>query len=392
MRRRTSLVGSGLAFGILLMALMGVGGAGSSTPGPQTLYINNEARTGTANVQIIGLYGAVGSSNALLVNDHDQGYNANAQMPISTALSGKADVITGAFQTILPSSNVKDINIPKPLSNQFVAGSTIQTASLMNWAGVQTQVSLVETRAGKTPIVIDGNLVLGADGSISITSASGTTVFDQNNWNDAANPLQSVLSWSNNKFNLNLGSFADTIVVNGYNLNGSTGAESRGLDIRADLTYSGVGAFVVNVATGMEARGIQFEGEAKNGSGNGLGKAVNVLASQEGDGLAFLTNGRVYLNQEGGGSAHVPTVQGFLYAQGYVDNKGQPKGVDIIGGNLQGMAIGSQVYIASVNQTSGIVTDNITIGGSQQTLTIPPQVPGGRPVYTATLSNWREAR
>jgi hypothetical protein len=371
---------------------MGVGGAGSSTPGPDTLYIDNEARSGSPNVQIIGLYGAVGSSNALFINDHDQGYNANAQMPISSTIAGKADVITGAFQTMLPNGNVKDINIPKPVSNQFVAGSITQTASLMNWYGVQSQVNMVESRAGKSPIVIDGNLVLHADGSISITNASGTTVFDQNNWSDASNPLAYVLSWSGNKFTLNLGGSVDTIVVNGYNVNGSTAAESRGLDIRADLTYSGVGAFVVNVATGMEARGIQFEGEAKNGSGNGMSKAVNVLAGQDGDGLAFITNGRIYLNQEGGGAAHVPTVQGFLYAQGYIDGKGQPKGVDIVGGNFQGMAIGSQVYIKSVNQTSGIVTDNINISGNQQTLTIPPQVPGGRPVYPATISNWREAR
>lgn len=392
MRRRISFAGPGFVLVLLLAALMGVGGAGSSTPGPDTLYIDNEARSGSPNVQIIGLYGAVGSSNALFINDHDQGYNANAQMPISSTIAGKADVITGAFQTMLPNGNVKDINIPKPVSNQFVAGSITQTASLMNWYGVQSQVNMVESRAGKSPIVIDGNLVLHADGSISITNASGTTVFDQNNWSDASNPLAYVLSWSGNKFTLNLGGSVDTIVVNGYNVNGSTAAESRGLDIRADLTYSGVGAFVVNVATGMEARGIQFEGEAKNGSGNGMSKAVNVLAGQDGDGLAFITNGRIYLNQEGGGAAHVPTVQGFLYAQGYIDGKGQPKGVDIVGGNFQGMAIGSQVYIKSVNQTSGIVTDNINISGNQQTLTIPPQVPGGRPVYTATISNWREAR
>ena len=393
MRRRGFVVGSALVFVVMLAALLGVSGAvPPSTPGPDTLYVDNQKRSSTPNVQIIGLYGAVGSSNALLVNDHDQGYNANAQMPIYATLSGKADVITGAFQTILPNLNVKDINIPKPYTNQFVAGSITQTASLMNWYGVQSQVNMVETRAGKSPIVIDGNLTLHADGSITITNASGTTVFNQTNWNDPYNPLKDVLSWNNNQFNLNLGGSADTIVVNGYNINGSTAAESRGLDIRADLTYQGVGAFVVNVATGMEARGIQFEGEAKNGSGNGMGQAVNVLASQESDGLAFLTNGRIYLNQEGGGAAHVPTVQGFLYAQGYVDKNGQPKGVDIVGGNLQGMAIGSQVYISSVNQTSGIVTDSIQIGGKQQTLTIPPQVPGGRPVYSATISNWREAR
>jgi len=390
MKRRTWFTGSSLGLAVTLVILLGISGAvPPNTPGPQTLYIDNWARSSTPNVQIVGLYGAVGSGNVLLVNDQDQGYNANAQIPITAPSGEKAEVITGVYQTILPNNSVHDINIPRPLQTQYTAGSTTQTASLMDWTGVLAQVNLVDSRAGKTPLVVNGNLTLNADGSIAITNATATTVFNQNNWNDGANPLRDVLSWSNNRFNLNLGSSVDTIVVNGYNVPNSTAAESRGLDIRADLTYSGVGAFVVNVASGMEQRGIQFEGQAKNGSGAGTGTPVRVLAGQEADGLAFITNGRVYLNQEG---SYVPTVQGFLYAQGYRDNNGQPKGIDIVGGNLQGMAIGSRVYISSVDNASGIVTDRIMVGGTQTTMTIPPQVPGGRPVYTATVSNWREAR
>ncbi len=394
MRRQSLLAGPGFALVLLLVALMGVGGAGSSTPGPDTLYINNQQRSGTPNVQITGLFGAVGSSNVLLVNNHDQGYDANAQMPITTIAAGNAEVITGAFQTILPNGNVKDINIPAPLQNQFVGATATQTASLMNWAGVQNQTTLVETRAGKSPIVINGNLALNADGSITITNTSGSTRFDQNNWSDSSNPLRNVLSWSSNKFTLNLSS-ADTIIVNGYNYPG-TAAENVGLDIRANLSYQGVGAFVVNVASGMEQRGIQVEGQSKyvqaGGTVVGAGDSVQVLASNVADGLAFITNGRIYVNQEGTGSgAFVPTVQGFLYAQGYRDGNGQPNGIDIVGGNLQGMAIGSRVYIASVDSNSGVVTDNIVINGNQQkTLTIPPQVPGGRPVYTASITKWRE--
>ncbi len=360
----------------------------SSTPGPDTLYIDNSARSSTANVQIVGLYGGVGSGNVLLVNDHDEGYNANAQIPITAPSGEKADAITGAFQTILPTGSIKDINIPRPLQAQYVAGSTTQTASLMDWSGVLSQVSLVDSRAAKTPITVNGNLTLNADGSITITNASGTLRFDSTNWSSASNPLASVLTWDGTRFILNLGS-TDTIIVNGYNVSGSIAAESVGLDIRGPLTYEGVGAFVVNVATGMEQRGIQVEGQAKSSSGTGMGSPVSVLASNENDGLAFITNGRAYVNQEG---SFVPTVQGFLYAQGYRDGSGQPRGIDIVGGNLQGMAIGSRVYISSVDARSGIVTDRITISGAQTTLTIPPQVPGGRPVYTAAISNWRENR
>jgi hypothetical protein len=389
MKRRTWFTASSLGFAVSLVVLLGISGAvPPNTPGPQTLYIDNAARSSTPNVQVVGLYGAVGSGNVLLVNDHDQGYNANAQIPITAPSGEKAEVITGVFQTILPNGNVHDINIPRPVQNQFTAGSTTQTASLMDWGGVLNQVSLVNTRAGVTPVVVNGNLTLNADGSISITGASGTTTFNVQNWNDSSNPLRQVLSWDGSRFHLDLNS-TDTIIVNGYNVSGSTAAESRGLDIRANLTYEGVGAFVVNVATGMEQRGIQFEGQAKDGSGAGTGSSVSVLASQEGDGLAFVTNGRVYLNQE---ANFVPTVQGFLYAQGYRDGNGQPKGIDIVGGNLQGMAVGSRVYISSVNSSSGIVTDRIMINGAQTTMTIPPQMPGGRPVYTAAVSNWREAR
>ena len=371
------------------------GGSGApSTPGPDTLYVDNSARSSTANVQIVGLYGAVGSGNVLLVNDHDQGYNANAQIPITAPAGEKAEVITGAFQTILPTGQIKDINIPRPLQTQYVAGSTTQTASLMDWGGVLSQMTLVDSRAAKSPITVNGNLTLNADGSISITGASGTTRFiPGNNWNDQDNPLRHMLSWMDGQFHLNLKD-QGTIIVNGYN--GSTGAESRGLDIRANLTYEGVGALVVNVAPGMPNRGIQMEGQAKYvhaGAVVGTGSPVSVLASQEGDGLAFITNGRIYMNQEGTGTgAFVPTVQGFLYAQGYRDSSGQPQGIDIVGGNLQGMAIGSRVYIRSLDGSSGAVTDQITINGTQTTLTIPPQVPGGRPVYTATISNWRENR
>ena len=397
MKRNTFVTGSGLGVLGVVAVLWGVSGAGpAATSGPQSLFIDNAARSATPNVQIVGLYGAVGTGNVLLVNDHDQGYNANAQIPITAPAGEKAEVITGAFQTILPNGVVKDINIPRPVQSQYSAGSTTQTASLMNWDGVLSQVNMVETRAGKTPIVVDGNLILNAGGSISITNAAGTFRFTQENWNNEANPLRTVLSWDGQRFRLDL-SAHDTITVNGYNVVGSTAAESRGLDIRADLTYTGVGAFVVNVASGMENRGIQVEGQAKrigeDGTVVGAGSPVRVLASQEADGLAFITNGRVYLNQENtGGGAYVPTVQGFLYAQGYRGDGGQPRGIDIVGGNLQGMAVGSRVYIKSVDGSSGTVTDRITIGGVQSTLTIPPQVPGGRPVYTATVSNWREVR
>lgn len=397
MKRRRMLAGPGLVLPLMLAVLLGVSGAvPPSTPGPDTLTIDNSARSSTANVQIVGLYGAVGTGNVLLVNDHDQGYNANAQIPIVAPSGEKAGAITGAFQTILPNGAVKDINIPRPLQAQYVAGSTTQTASLMNWSGVLNQVAMVESRAGRTPVVIDGNLTLNADGSITITNASGTQRFDQTNWNSGSNPLAPVLTWDGSRFCLAFDS-TDSIIVNGYNVPGSTAAESRGLDIRADLTYSGIGAFVVNVAPGMEQRGIQVEGQAKsvlaNGTVVGTGSPVHVLAGQEGDGLAFVTNGRMYLNQEGTGSGtFVPTVQGFLYAQGYRDGSGQPRGIDIVGGNLQGMAIGSGVYIRSVDGNSGIVTDRITISGTQTTMTIPPQIPGGRPVYTATISNWRETR
>ena len=400
MTRRKLLARPSLVLMLMLAVLLGVSGAvPPSTPGPDTLYIDNSARSSTANVQIVGLYGAAGSGNVLLVNDHDQGYNANAQIPITVPAGEKAEVITGAFQTILPNGQIKDINIPRPLQGQYVAGSTTQTASLMNWSGVLSQVSLVDSRAAKSPISVNGNLTLNADGSITITSASGTTRFDQSNWSSELNPLRSILSWDDGRFRLSF-EHADTILVNGYNATGSLAdpAQGLGLDIRANLSYEGVGAFVVNVASGMEQRGIKVEGQAKyvqaNGSVVGTGTSVQVLASSENDGLAFITGGRVYVNQEGTGSgAFVPTVQGFLYAQGYRDSSsGQPRGIDIVGGNLQGMAIGSRVYIRSVDGSSGVVTDRITINGTQATLTIPPQVPGGRPVYTATISNWRENR
>ena len=236
MKRRKHFAGPGLVLTLMLAVLLGVSGAvPANTPGVATLYVDNVARSSTATVQVVGLYGAVGSSNVLLVNDHDQGYNANAQIPITAPAGEKAEVITGAFQTILPTGNLKDINIPKPLQGQYVAGSTTQTASLMGWSGVLSQTSLVDSRAGKTPIEINGNLTLNADGSISITNASGTQVFNQSNWNNASNPLASVLSWDGSKFNLNFAN-TDTIMVNGYNASGLTGAGSVGLDIRADLT------------------------------------------------------------------------------------------------------------------------------------------------------------
>ncbi len=397
MMRRRTFAGPGLVLPIVLAVLLGVSGAvPPSTPGPISLTVDNAARSSTPNVQVCGLYGGVGTGNAILVNNHDQGYNANAQVPITAPAGEKAEVITGAFQTVLPNGDVKDINIPRPVSAQYVAGSTTQTASLMSWDGALAQVAMVDSRAGKSPIVVDGNLTLNADGSITVTNASGTAKFDPNNgsWSSAANPLKDVLQFNNGKFQLELGQ-ADTIIVNGYDVGGSSAAESRGLDIRASLTYEGVGAFVVNVASGMEQRGIQVEGQAKDAQGVGTGSPVNVLASQQGDGLAFITNGRIYVNQEGTGSgAFVPTVQGFLYSQGYRDSNGQAHGVDLLGGNLQGMAIGSHVYVQRPDPdgSGGTATDCIMINGNQTTLTIPPQVPGGRPVYTASISNWRETR
>ncbi len=390
MNRRTVLTGPGLALIGTLVVLLGVSGAVlPATPGEVTLSIDNAARSSTPNVQITGLYGGVGTGNVLLTNDHDQGYNANAQMPITTS-SGRADVITGAFQTILPNGQIHDINIPKPLQGVFSAGTSTQTASLVSWNGALSQVAMADTRAGQSPIVVNGNLTLNADGSISITNASGTSGFSQNNWNNEANPLRDVLQWQGNNFRLDLRS-QGTIIVNGYNASGSA-AESRGLDIRANLTYGGVGGFVVNVAPGMENRGVWVEGQGKwldaNGSIVGAGSPVSVLASQEGDGLAFVTNGLISVSQEG---SFVPTVQGFLYAQGYQDaGSGQTRGIDILGGNLQGMAVGSRVNIKSLDGNSGIVTDRILVNGTQTTLKIPPQMPGGLPVYTATVSNWRE--
>src|SRR3972149_1207732 len=284
MKRRTFLTGPGLSFIGVLAVLLGVSRASApSTSEEVTLSIDNAARSSTPNVQITGLYGGTATGNVLLTNDHDQGYNANAQTPIA-ASGGTAEVTTGAFQTILPNGKTKDINI-NPTS-QFVAGSTSQTAALMSWGGVLEQVSDVNAQ-GATSIVVNGNLTLNANGTISITNSSGTTVFSQENWNSEANPLRNVLSWNGTGFRLDLGDNT-TITINGYNSEGS-GAESRGLDIRANLTYEGAGAFGGNVASGMENRGIWGEGESKHPTGGGgvvgRGGAVSILASREGDGL-----------------------------------------------------------------------------------------------------------
>ena len=392
MRYRMLLTGPGLGFIGTLAVLLGVSGAlPPATPGEVTLSIDNVARSATPNVQIVGLYGGTGTGNVLLVNDHDQGYNANAQIPIAAPAGEKAEVITGAFQTILPNGRIHDINIPRPLQGVYAGGSTTQPAALVSWDGALSQVATVDSRAGRSPIVVNGNLTLNADGSISITNASGTTRFTQENWASESNPLRGVLRWAEDRFRLQLED-QGTIVVNGYNVLGSAAAESRGLDIRASLTYEGVGAFVVNVAPGMENRGVSVEGEAKRveASGRVVGAAtsVSVLASRQGDGLAFVTNGLISVNQEG---SFVPTLQGFLYAQGYQDGgSGQTRGIDIVGGNLQGMAVASRVNIRSLDGNSGIVTDRIIVNGAQETLRIPPQMPGGQPVYTATVSNWRE--
>jgi hypothetical protein len=383
------LTGPGLALLGTLVVLLGVSGAvPQATTGEVTLSIDNAARSSTPNVQITGLYGGTGAGNVLLTNDHDQGYNANAQMPISST-SGTAESITGAYQTVLPNGQTRDINIPRSLQGVFVSGSTTQTASLTSWDGALSQVAMVDSRAGHSPIVVNGNLTLNANGSISITNASGTMWFGQDSWNDGENPLRDVLRWTGERFRLDLSTHG-TIMVNGYNSSGSA-AENRGLDIRANLTYEGVGAFVVNVAPGMENRGVWVEGEAKrvesNGTVVGAGSPVNVLASREGDGLAFVTNGLISVSQEG---SFVPTVQGFLYAQGYQQGGGATRGIDILGGNLEGMAVGSRVNISSLNGSSGIVTDRIIINGQQTTMSIPPQMPGGLPVYSATVSNWQE--
>ncbi len=391
MHPRTLVTGPGLALMATLAVLLGVSGAAPrSTLGEVTLSIDNTARSSIPNVQITGLYGGTGTGNVLLTNDHDQGYNANAQMPI-TMTSGRAESITGAFQTILPNGRLHDINIPNSPQGTFAAGSTTQTAALTSWDGALSQVAMVDARDGHSPIVVNGNLTLNADGSISLTNASGTARFTQENWHSESNPLRSVLHWTGDQFRLDLRD-QGTIIVNGYNGSGSA-AESRGLDIRASLTYEGVGAFVVNVAPGMENRGIWVEGEGKRVEGNGTvvgaGSPVNVLASHEGDGLAFVTNGLINVSQEG---RFVPTVQGFLYAQGYQQEggSGQTRGIDIVGGNLQGMAVASRVNIQSLDGNSGIVTDRIIINGEQTTLRIPPQMPGGLPVYSATVSNWQE--
>src|SRR3972149_9925427 len=101
MNRRTWFTGSSLGLAVPRVILLGISGAvPQNTPGPQTLYIDNWARSSTPNVQIVGLYGAVGSGNVLLVNDQDQGYNANAQIPITAPSGERAEEIMGGYKTI----------------------------------------------------------------------------------------------------------------------------------------------------------------------------------------------------------------------------------------------------------------------------------------------------
>src|SRR3972149_378943 len=97
MKRRTFLTGPGLSFIGVLAVLLGVSRASApSTSEEVTLSIDNAARSSTPNVQITGLYGGTATGNVLLTNDHDQGYNANAQTPIA-ASGGTAEGTTGAL-------------------------------------------------------------------------------------------------------------------------------------------------------------------------------------------------------------------------------------------------------------------------------------------------------
>lgn len=268
--------------------------------------------------------------------------------------------------------------------------NSLRPAALLSWEGVLDQVQKADRRARQTPILVEGNLTLNADGSITITSLSGTARFGQANWNAEENPLARILGWQDDRFHLRLGPHT-TIVIRGTNLPGLTAAEGWGLAIRANLTYEGVGAFVVQVASGAERRGILVEGEAKRAQPDGqvlpTGRPVSVLAARARDGLGFITNGRIAVRGEGVPSAHFrATVQGFLYAQGYRDAGGRPRGIDVVGGTVQGMAVGSRVALGAPQEGGGQVTNQVVINGALAALTIPPQLPGGRPVYLSTLS------
>jgi hypothetical protein len=255
---------------------------------------------------------------------------------------------------------------------------------------VLEQVRKADRRAGRTPIVVEGNLAVNDDGSITITSLSGTARFGQPNWNAAGNPLARILAWQGDRFHLRLGQHT-TIFIRGTNLPGLTTAEGWGLAVRGRLTYEGVGAFVVQVASRAERRGILVDGATEGAQPDGqvghAGRPVRVLATQARDGLGFITNGRIAVRGEGLPLARFhPTVQGFLYAQGYRDREGQARGIDVVGATVQGMAVGGWVALGAPEQGGGQVTNRIIIAGAQASLTIPPQMPGGRPVYLSTLS------
>jgi len=346
------------------------------------MQIKNESRTQGPNVVVTGLYGALGAGNVLLTNEHDHGYNANAQIPISSP-TGTAPLmaITGNFQSILPNGNTFNINLPK--NSPFVAGSSAVTSPLVDFNGAVTAAQA----ASRNVITVNGSVSLRADGTLQIQSASGSQVFGPLNWNDAANPLKSVLSWDGLKFNLNI---ANTLIkINGL----TTGGDSQGvgLNLQANLTYSGVGAIVVQTTGGSEDRGIKIEGEDKTGTNLGTGQAASVLAARPGDGLALITNGTVKMEQEGTATnPMVPMVQAFIYAQGFRGGD-DGSGIKLEGAAFQGMAVGGTITIESEDNNSGTMTDQVIINGQPAFLSIPPQFPGGAPTYTATISNWREA-
>lgn len=352
--------------------------AADSVPPGTVLQINNEARPQGPNLVLTGLYGATGAGNVLLTNDHDQGYNASVQSPIASPTgTSPLMAITGAFDTILPNGNVKNINLPK--NSPFVANSSAVTSPLVDFTGAVAAAQA----ASQTVITVNGSVSLRADGTLQVQSASGSQVFGPLNWNDAANPLKSVLTWDGLKFNLNL---ANTLIqINGLTTGGDS--QAAGLNLQANLTYTGVGAIVVQTPANSEGRGITVQGQDMTGSNVGLGQPASLLAARPGDGLALITNGTINLQEQGG---FTPTVQAFLYAQG-VRTSDAEAGIDLKGAAFQGMAVGGFINIQSLDNNSGTMTDQIVINGQPGYLAIPPQFPGGTPTYTATVSNWREA-